>query len=562
MKPRWKSVWIRPAHSGAVEPAQNVHARRLLVAGREERAQPEQVVGAADHAEQRALAEAEALEHLGPLGRVVDRRGLGLELHAHADHLDVVAGVVELGGDLGLDRGDRVELVLADVDDGEHRRLVSRKYGREQRRAGRPSGRRGRAGGRRESAALAALQRVELVAERLVELGLALRPGRAASRPSRGRRGRARSRRRAGARAGRTGPATSSSSNARSTNTMASTSRMLARNLLPRPSPLLAPSTRPPMSTTCTAACTTLRLLRHRGQPVEALVGHLGDADVGVLGGEGVRRGERAAAGEGVVQRALARVGEADQAEAFHDGAQATADRPRPSSAAARSVPIGRRTAWSIGMTPVEALDRVVHCLDRAHEAGFKAKAFVRARDVVRDLPPEEIERAGRRRHAHRARRHRRVDGAGDHRGARRRRAVVPRQARGRDPGADHRRGRGATARRCAATATPTPRGATAGRRSRRWPRTAMRARPRVHGAHRPLARLTIAHGLDRERLLQQLDDVAALNERLDAVPHPHRHGGRHPRGRLARPRRRPARPPRRRRRQRALEAADGRASR
>ena len=99
---------------------------------------------------------------------------------------------------------------------------------------------------------------------------------------------------------------------------MASTSRMLARNLLPRPSPLLAPSTRPPMSTNCTAACTTFFDLRHRGQPVEAVVGHLGDADVRVLGGEGVRRGERAAAGEGVVQRGLARVGEADQAEAFH----------------------------------------------------------------------------------------------------------------------------------------------------------------------------------------------------------------------------------------------------
>ena len=55
-----------------------------------------------------------------------------------------------------------------------------------------------------------------------------------------------------------------------------------------------------------------------------ALVGHLGDADVGVLGGEGVRRGKRAATGEGVVQRALARVGEADEAESFHEASQAT----------------------------------------------------------------------------------------------------------------------------------------------------------------------------------------------------------------------------------------------
>ena len=51
---------------------------------------------------------------------------------------------------------------------------------------------------------------------------------------------------------GSDGPTTSSSSNARNTKTIASTSRMLARNLLPRPSPVLAPSTRPPMSTTST----------------------------------------------------------------------------------------------------------------------------------------------------------------------------------------------------------------------------------------------------------------------------------------------------------------------
>jgi len=43
-------------------------------------------------------------------------------------------------------------------------------------------------------------------------------------------------------------------------------------------------------------------------------------------------------------------------------------------------------------VTPVAALERVVHCLDRAHDTGFKAKAFVRALDVVRALPPEEVQ--------------------------------------------------------------------------------------------------------------------------------------------------------------------------
>ena len=46
-------------------------------------------------------------------------------------------------------------------------------------------------------------------------------------------------------------------------------------------------------------------------------------------------------------------------------------------------------------MTPVETLERVVHCLDRSHETGFKTKAFVRALEVVRATPPDElVERA------------------------------------------------------------------------------------------------------------------------------------------------------------------------
>ena len=44
-------------------------------------------------------------------------------------------------------------------------------------------------------------------------------------------------------------------------------------------------------------------------------------------------------------------------------------------------------------MTPEAALLRVIHCLDRAHETGFKTKAFVRALDVVRNTPVDELER-------------------------------------------------------------------------------------------------------------------------------------------------------------------------
>ncbi len=70
--------------------------------------------------------------------------------------------------------------------------------------------------------------------------------------------------------------------------------------------------------------------LRHRRELVEPVVGHLGHPDVRVLRGERVRRGERTTTGERVVQRALARVGEADQSETFHEPPEATDVEPRP----------------------------------------------------------------------------------------------------------------------------------------------------------------------------------------------------------------------------------------
>ncbi len=44
-------------------------------------------------------------------------------------------------------------------------------------------------------------------------------------------------------------------------------------------------------------------------------------------------------------------------------------------------------------MSPVAALERVIHCLDRAHETGFKTKAFLRALQTVRASDPAEIQR-------------------------------------------------------------------------------------------------------------------------------------------------------------------------
>lgn len=48
-------------------------------------------------------------------------------------------------------------------------------------------------------------------------------------------------------------------------------------------------------------------------------------------------------------------------------------------------------------MDPVQALERIVHLLDRAHATGFRVKAYVRALDVVRSIPPDDLEDMARR---------------------------------------------------------------------------------------------------------------------------------------------------------------------
>ena len=44
-------------------------------------------------------------------------------------------------------------------------------------------------------------------------------------------------------------------------------------------------------------------------------------------------------------------------------------------------------------MTPLAAFERVVHCLDRVHADGFKTKAFVSALETVRATPDDELRR-------------------------------------------------------------------------------------------------------------------------------------------------------------------------
>jgi len=166
-------------------------------------------------------------------------------------------------------------------------------------------------------------------------------------------------------------------------------------------------------------------------------------------------------------------------------------------------------------MTPEAALDRVMHCLDRAHEGGFRSKAFQRARDVVRNTDPAEIaERAANGTL-------KKLDGIGDSSAK-----VITEALAGEVPHY--------LVELEATTQVPiTPEG-------QRY-RDALRGDCHLHSTwsdggaeieemaataqdlgHEYMvltdhsARLTIAHGLDRERLERQLADIEALNAGFD----------------------------------------------
>jgi putative hydrolase len=165
-------------------------------------------------------------------------------------------------------------------------------------------------------------------------------------------------------------------------------------------------------------------------------------------------------------------------------------------------------------VTPVEALERIVHCLDRSLDRGFRAKAFFRALQVVREVDPAELaERAA-------AGTLTDLDGIGDS-SAR----VIAEALRGEVPaylthlerdtvvpitqaGAVI---RGQLRGDCHLHSTWSDGGASIEAMARTA--AGLGHEYLVLTDHSP--RLTIAHGLNRERLLAQLEDVAALNERL-----------------------------------------------
>ncbi len=170
-------------------------------------------------------------------------------------------------------------------------------------------------------------------------------------------------------------------------------------------------------------------------------------------------------------------------------------------------------------MTPEEALLRVVHCLDRAHESGFKSKAFVRALDVVRNTPADELERRGGNDTLTE------LDGIGKSTAA-----VIGDALAGREPAYLRRieaesqvaitdagqRYRDALRGDCHLHSTWSDGGA---------PIEAMAATAIAIGHDYMVqtdhsARLTIAHGLDEQRLADQLDKIAEVNEAIADAGH------------------------------------------
>ena len=167
-------------------------------------------------------------------------------------------------------------------------------------------------------------------------------------------------------------------------------------------------------------------------------------------------------------------------------------------------------------MTPVEALERVVHCLDRAFEDGHRTKSFVRALDTVRRVEPDELlARAANSTLTE-------LPGVGDSTAK-----ILAEAARGETPGylvkleaetkLDPKTSQGQQIRAalrgdCHLHSRWSDGGAPIAR-------MAETARAIGHDYivltdHSP--RLTIAHGLNRERLLAQLDEVAQVNETFE----------------------------------------------
>jgi len=165
-------------------------------------------------------------------------------------------------------------------------------------------------------------------------------------------------------------------------------------------------------------------------------------------------------------------------------------------------------------VTPVAALERVVHCLDRAHAGGFKTKAFLGALETVRTVPDDELQRRADTRTLTE------LPGIGDSSA----KVITEALAGGESPylakleretqvpiSEAARPYREALRGDCHLHSRWSDGGATIEAMARTA--IALGHEYMVLTDHSP--RLTVAHGLNRERLERQLDDLAVLNEQL-----------------------------------------------
>ena len=170
-------------------------------------------------------------------------------------------------------------------------------------------------------------------------------------------------------------------------------------------------------------------------------------------------------------------------------------------------------------LTPEDALLRVIHCLDRSRASQYKSKAFVRALDVVRSTDPDELEQR-----AHDGTLTE-LDGIGDSTGnviadalagnvptylidlEARTQVTVSDRAR---PYVDALRGD------CHLHSTWSDGGAPI----ERMVSTAMSLGHEYIVQTDHSARLTVAHGLNEERLADQLDEIARVNDELRGAGH------------------------------------------
>ena len=288
--------------------------RRLALAGGEERDQVEQAEGAADDAVQAGLTDAELLAHQR---RLVVVELAQLRLDARGDRDRGGAGGSRVVGD----GGRHGVVALVDVGDeqdglaGQRRQVahgVRSVLGQRHRCAqGGPP-----AAPRRPSAATP-LRRSR--PDR--RSGLRGPRGRDGARPTRGRRRASSVSIVSMSAAGSTRPSgwmTFSSWWVRTTCSSASVSRMLARNLLPRPSPLLRAGDEPGDVVELDRVRDEVRGADDPRHRVEALVVHGHDGDVRLDRRERVVRRIRAGLAERVEQRGLACIGHPDDADLHH----------------------------------------------------------------------------------------------------------------------------------------------------------------------------------------------------------------------------------------------------